>query len=669
MKTPIKVMIIDDNRADSTLLGYCLEKLPLYQVNYVICESGEEASEKMNKWNADVVFVDYILGAEIGTEVITRLKKDNRSHAEFILLTGFGGEHTAVEALRVGANDYLSKEELSLDTLERTMRHVSERKQAKEERTLLATTIEQAWEVIVITDSDGIIQYVNPAFAQVTGYKAEEAIGKNPRILKSGKHDEAFYSNLWNTINGGKVWRGHFINKKKDGTLYEEDATITPVSDPFGNIVNFVAVKRDVTKEVMLEKQIRQAQKMEAIGTLAGGIAHDFNNILTPIIGYAEMARGKLPEASEVCEEIDAVIKAGNRAKELIKHILTFSREEEHEFKPVQLHLIVKETLKLLRASIPATIDIRQDIDPNAGVVLADAAQMHQVIMNLCSNAEHTMREKGGVLEVTLKAVCFNNIDQYDSINFCRNGDKKCENIVKELEEDFANANVMNIKEGAYIKLTVSDTGYGMNKAVMDRIFDPFFTTKSIGEGTGMGLSAVHGIVANHDGAIIVKSKLGEGSEFQVYIPLIESDFPTDNSLKQPIPRGRESILFVDDEEAITRLCKQLLEQLGYKVEVSNSSLDALAAFRADPQKFDIVITDQTMPNMTGEKLARELLEIRPDLPIILCSGFSYTITPEKAKAIGIREYLMKPIVTRELSEAIRQQFDNKKKKRIWIIT
>ncbi len=512
------------------------------------------------------------------------------------------------------------------------IRDISERKSAEEALIRLKTAVEHASECIVITDKDGAIQYANPAFERITGHTRQEAVGQNPRILKSGEQDEAFYRVLWDTITTGEVWTGHLINRKKDGTLYEEDASISPVIDNSGAVTNYVAVKRDVTREVRMETQLRQAQKMEAIGTLAGGIAHDFNNVLYPIVGYTEMSIDDVTQGSIVQRNLKEVLKAATRAQDLVRQILTFSRQSEQVRKPLKLQPIIKDALKLLRASLPSTIKIIQNIDTECGAVEADHVQIHQVLMNLCTNAFHAMREKGGELEVTLTEA---DIDSGDL------------------------ASDLGLKPGPYLKLTVSDTGHGMDRDVAARIFDPYFTTKAPGAGTGMGLSVVHGIVKSHGGDIKVYSVEGEGSAFHVYLPEIESTpLAPEPIVTEPVQGGNEHILLVDDEEQIVGMVKQMLERLGYQVTARTSSLEALEAFRAKPPKYDLVITDQTMPNMTGAELAPKLLVIRPDIPIIICTGFSELITEDKAKALGIRAYVMKPVVMNEIAKTIRNVLD-----------
>ncbi|MFH1010889.1 MAG: PAS domain S-box protein [bacterium] len=426
--------------------------------------------------------------------------------------------------------------------------------------------------------------------------------------------------------------RYEFTALTKDGKELEVETSVTRI--PFRGGTATQGILRDVTDRKRLEGQLRQAQKMEAIGTLAGGIAHDFNNILMAMLGYAEMAKIDLSEGSLAQSDLEEILRAGRRAKDLVRQILAFSRQIEQERKPITLHPVIKEVLRLLRASLPSTIEIRQNIDTNCGVVLADATQIHQVLMNLCSNAHHAMREKGGVLGVELSKI--------------------------EVDADSARA-VPNLREGSYVRLTVSDTGHGMDRATMERIFEPFFTTKGVGEGTGMGLATVHGIVTSHGGAITVYSEPDKGTTFRIYLPRLEAEAPEAMTQVEPIPTGEEHILFVDDEEPLTRLGKQMLERLGYRVTTRTSSVEALEAFRSNPDKFDLIITDQTMPNITGMELADEMMRIRRDIRIILATGFSETVSPDKAKQLGVREYIMKPVAIRELGEIVRRVLDEQK--------
>ena len=383
-------------------------------------------------------------------------------------------------------------------------------------------------------------------------------------------------------------------------------------------------------EKTQFEEKLRQAQKMEAIGTLAGGIAHDFNNILSAIIGYTELALLDAEIQSALYHDLQGVLQAGSRAKDLVKQILTFSRQVLRECKPIQIKPITKEVLKFLRASLPTTIEIQQDIQSDA-LIMADPTQIHQVVMNLCTNAEHAMRAKGGVLGVKLTEV--------------------------KLRRDFLDDHP-ELKPGNYLELTVSDTGHGISAHILNRIFDPFFTTKKTGEGTGMGLSVVHGIVRSCGGTIAATSEPDKGSTFRAYFPVIDRQIEPATAAEEPIPSGNERILFVDDEPALTNIGKQTLESLGYDVQTRTSSIEALELFKAQQDRFHLVITDMTMPNMTGEELAQELMHIKPSIPIILCTGFSAKIDDRKASAMGIRAFVLKPMVLREIATTIRKVLD-----------
>ena len=349
-------------------------------------------------------------------------------------------------------------------------------------------------------------------------------------------------------------------------------------------------------------------------------------------MGYAELAKMKAPEGSNVIADLDKLIKSSIRAADLIKQILTISRQHKQKQRPVQVKYIVNEALNLLRATLPSTIEIREDLAKDTGVVNADPTQMHQVIMNLATNAGHAMQEDGGVLTVELANV------EIDDLSASRH---------------------LDLNAGSYLRLTVSDTGYGMTSEIMERIFDPYYTTKDTGEGTGLGLSVAQGIVKAHGGTIIVYSEPGNGTTFHVYLPIIqEAEKAEKEESKAPLPTGSERILFIDDEQILIDLGHQMLERLGYEVVTKRSSIEALELFRAEPDRFDLVITDMTMPHMTGDKLAQKLIKIRPDIPIILCTGHSKQISEEKAKDMGIRAFVMKPILGRTIAEAVRKALD-----------
>lgn len=388
---------------------------------------------------------------------------------------------------------------------------------------------------------------------------------------------------------------------------------------------------KDLEKESLrIQAQLQQAQKMEAIGTLAGGIAHDFNNILSAVIGYTEIVLGDVAESTSQHQNLQEVLRAGNRARDLVNQILMFSRQTEKELKPVQINRIVNETLKLLRASLPTTIRIEPKLRSNSAV-LADPTQIHQVMMNLCANAAHAMREMGGLLKIELSDT--------------------------DLDSSFVEQHPY-LSAGAYIKLRVSDSGHGMENQIADRIFDPFFTTKERGEGTGMGLAVVLGIVKSHGGTITVESTVDEGSRFDVFLPVIEHDADSEIRPKVIMPTGTEHILLVDDEKALVELGLQILERLGYEVTTRTSSVEALELFTVQPDKFDLVITDMTMPNMTGDELAAKMMEIRSDIPVILCTGYSERISKDKAHGIGIKEFVLKPIIMSDMALTVRKVLD-----------
>lgn len=520
----------------------------------------------------------------------------------------------------------------------KTIRMNTERERAIEERMLLAAVVEQASNGILTFDTDGIIHYLNTSFEEICGTDAGESIGKSIHSLDTCLQNEPFYRGILKTVETGEMHSGHFINCRNDGSHYEINARISPVWSSPEVVGRYVVIVRDVTHEVQLERQLRQAQKLEAIATLSGGIAHDFNNILAVIVTNTEMSLEDVAEDDPLKSQLEIILKAGFRGKNLVKQILTLSRRTEQEQQPVQIDVIVKECFNLLRASIPATIEVNLRLTDDLGLIAADPTQIHQVVMNLCTNAADAMRETGGVLTV----------------------------VLDEVELDLDSSQIYpGLQPGEYIELQVSDTGHGMDREVMERIFDPFYTTKTQGKGTGLGLSVVHGIVKSHGGAISVDSVPERGTIFSVLFPKTD-----DLEMIQEEPTicdesgGNERILLVDDEEDYLIGKAQMLERVGYQVVAQTDSRKTLELFRSNPFDFDLVITDQTMPQLTGDMLARELLSIRPDIPIILCSGSSpetdSALIPEKARGIGIREVLLKPVDKQQMNLAIRRQLQNK---------
>jgi len=515
----------------------------------------------------------------------------------------------------------------------KALRLKAESQREMEERLMLATVMDQTSDGVITFDAEGTIQYINPSFVALCGVPAKESIGINIHDFECSKRNPAFYRALVSVFSTNKTLSGHFVNKKRDGSEYDMDALIAPVFDRSCEVVRYVAIIRDVSEAISLQQQLRQAQKMEAMATLSGGIAHDFNNILAIIITNMEMILEDVPDDSSIHSSMELVLKAGLRGKNLVKQFMTISRQTEQPQKIVKLDDIIEECLPMLRATLPTTIELRKHVDTASGLIAADPTQINQVIMNLCTNAGDAMANKGGILDISLSDIDLR-------------------------EEDISR--YPGLRAGKYIKLVVADTGHGMTRDVLDRIFDPFYTTKMQGKGTGLGLSVVHGIIKNHRGNISVNSIVGVGTTFTILFPHVENIENQDefSTVQEQIP-GRGHILFVDDEVDYVSGMKVALERLGYTVTAETDSRKTLTRFQQSPAQFDLVITDQTMPHLTGVMLAEELLKIRPDIPIILCSGSSpgsdSAVSPAKAKAAGIREVLMKPVERDEIHSAVQQ--------------
>jgi len=513
-------------------------------------------------------------------------------------------------------------------------RDISERKQSeealRESEEKYRTVLEANPDPVVVYDMEGNVSYFNPAFTRVFGWTLPERLGNKMDIFVPAEAWRETKMMIEKVLAGERFSNIETLRYNKKGNTIPVSVSGAIYKDKNGNPIGSIINLRDISHQKKLEAQLKQAQKMEAIGTLAGGIAHDFNNILSSVIGYTELALDNEKRGSFQYKNLQEVLSAGNRAKDLVKQILTFSRQVDQQQKPIQVKPIVKEALRMLRASIPSNVEIEQNVKSDA-LVMGDPTQIHQILMNLCTNAAHAMGDNAGLLTVTL--------------------------LDAELDSGVI-SNHPNLKPGAYIKITVSDTGYGISPDVMEKIFDPFFTTKEKGKGTGLGLSVVHGIVRSHGGDIYVYSEPGKGSTFEVCLPVIESRFKPEERAERPIPTGTERILFIDDEPVIINLSKQILESLGYDVVARNSSIEALELFKENKDRFDLVITDMTMPHMTGEKLAEKLMQIRPDIPVALCTGFSFMIDEQKALDMGIRAFISKPILKREIAEAIRKVLD-----------
>jgi len=519
------------------------------------------------------------------------------------------------------------------------VRDITERKKAEEalqqNNALFKALLNSTRDGILIVDSQGKKLLQNQRSVEL--WNIPQHIADNPddnlqrEYIKDMTIDpEKFIENVEYFFNHPDEISNDEV-ELKNGTILEgySAPVLGKESKYYGRIWTF----NDITERKKLEAQLQQTQKIESIGTLAGGIAHDFNNILSPIMIHSEMVMDELPDDSPLQFNAKEILKSCERARDMVKQILAFGRQKQQERIAIRLGSVLNEVLKLVRSTTPTTIDIRHNIKTKTDTVVADPTQIHQVILNLCTNASHATREKGGVIGIEIDELLLNSeaIVKYDKL-----------------------------VPGIYLRLTVRDTGHGIPSDIIGKIFDPYFTTKEVGEGSGMGLAVAHGIVKSHGGDITVDSEPGKGTTFYVLLPKSESDISPVKEHKIELPRGTERILFVDDEKPLVDILQPMLEKLGYKMTARTSSIEALEAFRNNPQAFDLVITDMTMPNMTGKDLAKELMSIRPDIPIILCTGFSEQIDEYSAKEMGIRAYVMKPIVGKEIANTIREVLDKK---------
>lgn len=513
---------------------------------------------------------------------------------------------------------------------------ITEHKQSEMERSLLAAAIEQSSETIVITDAEGSIQYVNPAFERNTGYSRREVMGRNPRFLKSGKQSRGFYKSMWQTLSAGKTWRGEFINKRRNGSLYNEEATISPVLDESGVIVNYVAVKRDITEELeaagerlKLEQQFHQAQKLESVGLLAGGVAHDLNNLLTPILGYGEMLMMDSAGPKARKEYAGGIVQAGRRARDIVNQLLAFSRKQSLEVKPVDLNLLLKRFEELLRRLIPEDIEINIKLLQDLPIVKGDISQLEQVIMNLAINSRDAMPD-GGCLTI--------------------------ETSVIEIDEDSV-ALSDNLLPGSYAALVISDTGLGMDAKTKAQIFEPFFSTKPKHKGSGLGLATVYGIIRQHGGDIKVFSQPLKGTTFKVFLP-VSSDNPRitrdDAGPNMKTLKGSETILLVEDDSHVRNLVLSILKRKGYKMLAAETGEEALEILKIKRKPIDLLLTDVVMPGINGRELFDRLSQDYPDIKVIYMSGYSGEVIAARGVMDESVNFIQKPFSVQALAAKIR---------------
>jgi len=648
------ILIVDD-RPENLLSMEALLESP--DLNIICARSGNEALGLTLDYDFALILLDVQMPDMDGFETAELLRvRQKTRHIPLIFVTAISKEPQHVfRGYEKGAVDYLFKP-IRPEILRSKVRIFTEmhrqRKDLEQTRDQLAETVarlresehklreseekyrllvENANDVILILQ-DGFIRFHNRKAEQLTGYSAEE-LALIPFTDHIHPDDRKFVMERYRQRLEGcdpGVYAFRSINRQGEELWIEVDAAqVTWEEKP-----SILAILRDITLQHRLEGKLQQTQKMEAIGTLAGGIAHDFNNILGVIMGYTELSLRDIGNAETVKRNLGQVLTASERARELVQQILTFSHRSEQELKPVTLNPIVRETLKLLRASLPKTIEIRQQIHEEHLTILSTPTHIHQVMMNLCTNAAHAMEEKGGILEITVEP-------------FHVSPDTRCHDY--------------SLLPGDYVRLAVSDTGCGIDKKIIHKVFDPFFTTKEVGRGTGMGLAVVHGIVKSHKGSVHVESQPGKGSTFEIFFPQILCKAAPEKKGETSLFTGNGRILFADDEELLLEVGKQMLERLGYDVDCCNDPVNALNLFRKNPAKFDLLLTDMTMPCMTGDMLAKEILKIRPDIPIILCTGYSENMSEEKAKDMGIKALLIKPLDISRLARVIHQVMKNEK--------
>ncbi|OPY67580.1 MAG: Blue-light-activated protein [Syntrophorhabdaceae bacterium PtaU1.Bin034] len=700
MNKQLRLLIVEDSEDDALLVVRELRKAG-YSVVYECVDSSESMDAALEReW--DVIVADYVLPLFSGPAAL-RAVREKGIDLPFIVVSGNIGEDIAVAAMKAGAHDYILKSNLKrlVPAIERELRDAEVRRERRmaekalhDTNTLLKLFTIQSSKKEYLDSVAGLLQQwtgceavglrvldkeANIPYESHVGFSDEFresehflSLGRDhcvcPRVV-AGAPDP--YELKYMTPNGSfhcddtmeflshlpdeakARYRGTcmkvdymslcvipvFYRNKILGAIHLADRAkgkvprktveyIESIQPLIGEALHRLNVEED---RESLEAQLRRAQKLESIGILAGGIAHDFNNILAAIIGFSDMAREKVPPGDRIKRHLDRIYEAGLRGRDLVKRVLTFARQAEQEKKPLLMSSTIKETIKLLRATVPSTIDIHFDIKTESGLVLADPVQIQQLVMNLCTNAIYAMREKGGKLTIHLSDFSFDDISQPP---------------------------VARMNPGNYIKLSVADTGPGIPPDIMEKIFDPFFTTKNPGEGTGLGLSVVHGILESHGGVMIVSSEPGKETVFTAYLPKYVEQSRKNEAAESVIPSGSERVLFVDDEETLAELGQELLTDLGYQVVCKTNGREALALFRIDPDRFDVIITDQTMPEMTGIELAKEIAASGFVTPVILCTGHSQMVDAEAARAAGIRSFVMKPLTKREIAKTVRQVLD-----------
>ncbi len=646
----LNLLLIEDDAGLVELITSNLEELGFSVMSAV---SGVEALAHLKKQTPDLMLLDYSLPDINGKELIETLIKQQTPPPPFIITTGQGNERIAVDMMKLGAMDYLTKDILFLeklpDVVKRVVKEIESEGKLRQAEDALKESEEQ-YRAVVDNIGDYIMRYdkkfkhiyANKLALEATGLPMDQYIGKTHRELGFPDHlCELWEKNIKLVFDTGKQQNIEFDVELAEGKM-DLELQLNPEFAVDGSVKTVIGRSRDITsrrqagiEKRKLESQLHQAQKMESIGILAGGIAHDFNNILTAIMGFSQLLLTEVKKGSTMEDDINEILTASIRARDLISQVLVFARQSNTEIGPMRVDLIATEALQLIRSSVPTSIKIKSIIESKSRII-GNPIQCHQIIMNLCTNAAYAMEKEGGILEIRIQDADTN---------------------------DNAVIVGLGLKQDDYIKIIVKDTGDGIPPNIIGSIFDPYFTSKPIGEGTGMGLSVVHGIVESYGGKITVNSKPQKGTELTIFIPVTKHDEKRVVESKKELPTGTENILVVDDELSITNIFDRTLRSLGYSVTKRNSSIEALELFRSKSNSFDLVITDMAMPNMTGDNLAIKMIAIKPTIPIILCTGYSKTISDEKAFKIGIKAFVQKPIVNTDLAETIRTVLDDANKR------
>ncbi len=641
MKTKIiQCLLIEDSPVSRKLMESMIDpKIKVFSTDSLL------ASIKiLEVENIDIIISNLGLPDSYGLETFNRLNAI-APNIPIIVLTALDNEQIAIDAVKNGAQDYIIKGDLTRRVLNRSLKYAIERKHVEEQlreaelRYKTVADFTYAWEYW--QTPNGELKYVSPACERITGYSIDQ-FTLNPSFINKIilPEDKA-------------IWENH-IGKRRNDTEFQEiifriihkDGSIRWIAhhcnaiNEQGEFLGYRASNRDITQQkedeernLKLQTQLRESQKMETIGTLVGGIAHEFNNLLTSLMGYADMCLLKVPPNSQIYNDLHKITKSANHAKTLVQQMLTFTRQGTQERKIINIYETVEAAVHVARMSLPSTIEIKKNIDPNSGTILADPSQISQAILNIFTNSFLAMKKEGGILSISL-----DNVD---------------------IDSAYVEKNP-NLRKGKYVRIVISDTGAGIEKNIIDRIFDPFFTTRKVGEGTGLGLSVVHGIVMSHGGKISVSSEVGKGTTMIIYLPQVigqkteEGTHQKDQQTVQETPKNH-TILYVDDEPEIAIMVKKMLEMFKYEVFVKNDSTAAFEFFKQNPNKFDLIITDQTMPYLTGLQLAKKILEVRKDMPMIIVTGFSENISKENYKDFGFRSYIAKPFVINDIKTAIEQ--------------